>query len=39
MPGKKRFQYAIPACTLLRENFHNSVPSQKYLCLSVLIAL
>jgi hypothetical protein len=27
---KKRFQNAIPACILLRKNFKNDIPSQKY---------
>jgi hypothetical protein len=30
---KKRFRNAVPVCVLLRKNFRNGVPSQKYICL------
>jgi hypothetical protein len=33
MPRKKGFQNTVPACIILRKNFQNGVPSQKYNCL------
>jgi hypothetical protein len=36
MAGKK-FWNAVPACVLLRKNFLNGIPSQKYLCIQLLI--